>query len=169
MDTKICVRCREEKPKTSEFFFYRNKARGWLSSFCKVCKKEHRNENMSSELESQRRRRGLTKCRVCDADKPKGHTYCDGCNREIKRKTKKKDKCIYRSRLRKATPAWADKELIREFYNEKPDGFHVDHVIPIRGVLVCGLHVIENLQYLPAADNMSKSNKFNDGNHYELR
>lgn len=85
-----------------------------------------------------------------------------------KAKNKKRDKCVYKSRLRKATPSWADKELIKKFYENRPDGFHVDHIIPLRGEFVCGLHVIENLQYLPAEDNMAKSNNFNDGNHYSL-
>ena len=57
-------------------------------------------------------------------------------------------------------PAWADREKIKEFYMNCPEGFHVDHIIPLRGKNVSGLHVIENLQYLPAKENISKSNKF---------
>lgn len=57
-------------------------------------------------------------------------------------------------------PAWANRELIKEFYLNCPEGYHVDHVIPLRGKLVSGLHTIENLQYLPAKENISKGNKF---------
>jgi hypothetical protein len=57
-------------------------------------------------------------------------------------------------------PIWADKELIKEFYLNCPEGYHVDHIIPLRGKLVSGLHIINNLQYLPAKDNISKGNKF---------
>lgn len=61
--------------------------------------------------------------------------------------------------LHRATPPWADKEAIKKFYKERPKGFHVDHIIPLNGEHVCGLHVIENLQYLPAEENLRKGNK----------
>ena len=58
------------------------------------------------------------------------------------------------------TPSWSDMTKIVEFYKGCPDGYHVDHVIPLRGNIVSGLHVVENLQYLPARENISKSNRY---------
>jgi len=60
----------------------------------------------------------------------------------------------------KATPAWADLEKIKDIYKNCPSGYHVDHIVPLNSDIVCGLHTADNLQYLLAADNISKSNKF---------
>lgn len=67
------------------------------------------------------------------------------------------------------TPSWANLEHIKEIYVEAAywneiwpeDPVHVDHVIPLRGELVSGLHVESNLQILRASENIKKSNNFN--------
>ncbi len=60
----------------------------------------------------------------------------------------------------KATPSWANLNKIREIYRTCPENYHVDHIIPLKGELVCGLHVEYNLRHLPALENMQKHNKF---------
>jgi hypothetical protein len=61
---------------------------------------------------------------------------------------------------RNQTPKWADLNTIVAFYKACPPGYHVDHELPLRGKFVSGLHVVENLQYLPAIENMRKNNKY---------
>ena len=74
-------------------------------------------------------------------------------------------------RFKMANVKWANKELIQRIYNERDRlnirfptlaPFEVDHIIPIMGKLVCGLHVHENMQVLPRKENRMKSNKFVD-------
>lgn len=62
---------------------------------------------------------------------------------------------------RRAQPAWADTEAIAKVYAEaKTAGKHVDHIIPLRGELISGLHVANNLQPLTRSENSRKRNKF---------
>lgn len=65
------------------------------------------------------------------------------------------------------TPPWADLDAMRAIYDEaarltretgKP--YHVDHVVPLQGKKVSGLHVPANLQILPASENIRKRNHF---------
>lgn len=66
----------------------------------------------------------------------------------------------YHAAKLKRIPKWANLLKIKEIYNNCPKGYHVDHIIPLQGVNVSGLHVEENLQYLTANENIRKSNKF---------
>lgn len=59
-----------------------------------------------------------------------------------------------------AIPKWADLRAIKEFYENCPIGHEVDHIIPLQGKNISGLHVLENLQYLISKLNLVKSNKF---------
>ena len=68
-------------------------------------------------------------------------------------------------RVLQAMPPWADVEKIEAVYKEAEEykalglDVHVDHIVPLRGVNVSGLHVHHNLRVLLACDNAAKSNK----------
>ena len=57
VNMKQCIKCKKLLPKTSEYFYYRNKFRGWFNSWCKSCKIEYRKQNWNEELQAQRIKR----------------------------------------------------------------------------------------------------------------
>lgn len=73
-------------------------------------------------------------------------------------------------RIFQATALWADLEKVKQLYklaatwNEiwPEDPVHVDHIIPLKGKNVSGLHTELNLRIIRAADNIRKSNKLLD-------
>ena len=70
----------------------------------------------------------------------------------------------------KATPSWLTEDdhwMLEQAYElaklrTQMFGFkwHVDHIVPLQGKIVCGLHVPNNLQVIPASVNCSKRNRF---------
>jgi hypothetical protein len=64
------------------------------------------------------------------------------------------------SRLKQRTPPWSEEIDIALLYANCPIGYHVDPIVPLNGENVSGLHVLANLQYLTAEENLKKSNKF---------
>lgn len=90
----------------------------------------------------------------------------------LPRKEKRRPLIAFHANKRRAarknrTPPWANLDAIRELYDraawltrrtKKPH--HVDHIIPLQGKRVSGLHVAENLRVVPAAENARKYNHF---------
>jgi hypothetical protein len=72
-----------------------------------------------------------------------------------------------RLHIGQASPSWANQDSINHIYSErdrisKKTGIihHVDHVIPLKGKLVSGLHVETNLRIITAKENLQKQAKF---------
>lgn len=79
--------------------------------------------------------------------------------------------CIRRQkRLKNSAPDWLTSEqldymnymysLARELTSLNGEPYHVDHIMPLRGENICGLHVPWNLQILPSDLNIKKGNKY---------
>lgn len=85
----------------------------------------------------------------------------------------------YLDRLRQATPKWADRKAMQLIYKQAAKmtrqerlrrrkgyvGFSVDHIIPLKGALVCGLHVLANLRIVRVTENSRKRNIFIESVH----
>jgi hypothetical protein len=72
-----------------------------------------------------------------------------------------------RIKIKLSTPKYADIRAINKFKRRVPDDCHVDHIIPIINERVCGLHTLENLQYLTFIENTVKGSSFDGTNENE--
>lgn len=165
--SKVCTICNTEKS-IKEFYFrkdnkkYRNECKQCKLALDKVYAEKNKKKIKEYQSKYYRENAEYVKARqrhyrVVDPEKLRA--------RRRKHYRENKAQYIQHARNRElkqglATPKWADLDGIAFFYQNCPDGWHVDHIIPLQGKLASGLHVLENLQYLPAAVNTSKSNKF---------
>lgn len=142
---KWCESCEQAKLPTD--FYVEKRAAYNLSSYCKDCinKKHKEYANNNPEKIKETRKNTYEKKKLEDP----GY---------FKRKNS-----LARSRFKERTPLWVSEEeiwMIQCFYVDCPEGYHVDHIIPLNGELVSGLHILSNLQYLSSSDNLSKGNNF---------
>lgn len=100
-----------------------------------------------------------------DQNREKSRNYQKTPRAKARRNLKKN---LYsRFRDQKQRPTWSQANAILDFYVKCPPGHVVDHIVPLRGKIVSGLHVLENLQYLPQHVNSSKSARFDFEQYYE--
>jgi hypothetical protein len=68
--------------------------------------------------------------------------------------------CLKRRELLHTLPG--DEVKVKEIYRKARElGLTVDHMVPLQGKNVCGLHVSWNMEMIPLPDNISKGNRFN--------
>ena len=127
-------------------------------SICLICSKLDYKER--SEYYKEYREENKEKAKEYrEENKEKTKEY----NSKYYQEHKKEDlarQAKHRASKLQRTPVWNNLQEIKEIYLRCPEGYHVDHEIPLQGKLVSGLHVPENLQYLTAKENLSKSNKY---------
>jgi len=78
----------------------------------------------------------------------------------------RKNTAIRKATMLRAMPPWADMEKMAAIYaeatrisSETGVPHHVDHIVPLRSKIVCGLHWEGNLQIIPASENLRKGNR----------
>lgn len=156
--SKICTKCGIDK-ELSEFPRMGGKNNKYLHSWCKKCK-----NRKSFEHRANRRKRGIK-----DGWNLRNPEKVSKTNRNWRQRNPERLAYYhaFRKELVSQMPPWADKEKIAQFYiivsnlnqNEKRH-YSVDHIVPLNGDTVSGLHVETNLQILSFAENSGKGNKF---------
>ena len=168
---KICARCQEEKAFSE---FHRRGAS--YKSYCKVCRSLEYLSNR--ETEQQKRREHYLNNRESYLQRAKQQRLNNPEQKQAWNKVWASNNKDYyamyasfrRKGVKQATPSWLTEDdifLFEEIYDlarlrTKVTGleWHVDHIIPINGRLVCGLHTPDNLQVILGSTNRKKSNKW---------
>lgn len=170
---KLCKRCGLEKIDAD---FYFNRSRNTLAYCCKQCTKlgvlkwnaENPEKAKARELryrESHRKEIAARTAKWYSLNKKRNNENTLNWYKEHKHRGAEK-RAKYRATQAMATPTWANSFFIREAYHlaqlrTKIFGFKwsVDHIIPLKSKIVCGLHVENNLQVIPAIKNSVKGNR----------
>lgn len=154
---KTCSKCNSSKQIGQ---FYKNKStKDGRETVCKDCFKERAKKRYEDQREHcihVVKKRYLEKYAEVREQNNKASARWRSINKDRHRMNCK----IRESRVRRAIPKWADFSSIRKLYKDAEIyGMEVDHIVPISGKLVCGLHWEGNMQLLPKAENIRKGNR----------
>lgn len=171
---KKCRTCKAEKPLTEFYARY---------ATCKACTLEKQRPRSNAYYAANRddqivtkgayyeqNRERYTAWRMANkAANPEREKSVRLARRAAKIDSFREREVVYSSVRRayklRAMPAWADIEAIRLVYlaaqrKTRLTGiqYHVDHIVPLKGKTVCGLHCESNLRVIKASENVRKSN-----------
>lgn len=181
MELKICSKCKGSKGLN---LFSKDASRKCgYSNTCKICKLvQHKNWRSRNREKVRNTNRNWDKNNPESSLKRKARYRAKESAKEKERQYNrlwdltnpdKRNFLVAKRRAikLKATPHWLTKDQFAEiadiykqaqelgviFFNRK---FHVDHIVPLQGKNVSGLHLPWNLQILTAEENIKKNNKF---------
>jgi len=175
--TKVCPICGIDKPR-SEYY----KKRNTLSHKCKPCTlnenkvrapkyfgkyfdyvnnwrntRYQSDPNFREKLASQKKIR--YDIRNAEINAGRRDRWLNDPMNPAKKYYRRKD-------VKDKTPKWVNLDEILLFHAACPEGYEVDHIVPLRGIIdgrpVSGLHVIWNLQYLTVAENRKKKHRITE-------
>jgi hypothetical protein len=162
---KTCTKCKAIKP--FDGFYKRSRAPDGHEAWCKVCRLDHnrawlaKNKDRHGELTRSWYERNKEQHLVNSKE-----WYAANRHRKLATTTAREERC------RLATPVWADREAIVALYakakqmtQETGIQHDVDHIVPLRGKTVSGLHVPWNLRVIPSAENKRKAAKLLEAHH----
>ncbi len=164
---KECSKCKQVKPYEA---FHKNASNKDGYNFqCKECRKEGCASYFASlskedkEVRNESKRLWAAKNKDHVLDYAKAYASVNKARRTA---TQRKRELAKKQR----TPSWLSEQdllhilclyQVAAMRNRETDiAWHVDHIVPIQGKNVCGLHVPWNLQVIPALENNRKYNKY---------
>ena len=167
---KICNKCGSTKPLSD--FYKQERCLDGVRPACKVCVNKRRASHYKVNKEHYKLKNTAWR-------KNNDRTEYYATYREVNKekialyvKTNKalytKNRAIRRARLLQRTPSWLNTghyfeiECIYKYCNALRSiglNYEVDHIIPLAGKMVSGLHIPMNLQVIPASENRKKANK----------
>jgi hypothetical protein len=179
MKTKVCRVCSEEK--TVDLLVKRSDRKNQCRNLCISCHnlstKSYYHENKDVRKDYNKSWRDNNKTLVKENSKAYYAANKEKFGQYIKewRKANQDRLRTYsasrRASQKQALPTWLTEDQMRQIdsiYTHAKDcevvsgqTYHVDHIVPLKGENVCGLHVPWNLQVLPSDVNLSKHNNFN--------
>lgn len=175
MMNKICTKCSESKS-LNDYYIARGNHISWCKSCSKVISKEM-NEKFHEERKAKKREHyRLNKEKILLKTKEKYKENKETFLRNNKKWADKNGHALalrninrYRQIKKQTIKCLPNKYLLemKDIYKKALEmtlatgtRWEVDHIIPIRGEKVSGLHVPWNLQVIKMSENRSKSNKF---------
>ena len=163
---KTCYKCSETKEVS---LFGKNKSKkDGLSTECRTCKRLVDNAYSAANREKAKLRANAWYYQNLDKAKQNNREYGYLWVRANKDKNCAKAG-KYRASKLNATPSWltvqdwdeinVEYSLAQWVSTVMKTEYHVDHIVPLQGKDVCGLHVPWNLRVIPALANYQKGNR----------
>lgn len=177
---KRCAKCSVVKTTEENFLWVKTRYHSW----CNECRKEEKRKWYQANAESEKAKakefhktyyplnKEKISARTVEWQRSNKEKYSAKSRRWYENNKEKSfaNSAKYRASKSMACPAWLDEKMMKEIEalyqkahkisKETGVAHEVDHIVPLRGGIVCGLHVPWNLQVITQFENRSKRNNW---------